>query len=278
MSENCIAIYVAKIPPTEDTPESLVTRLQDSWLSEAEQQRVLRFRFLKDQQLSLASKQITRAVLGHMLECEPQTLVFAEGRHGKPFLPDHPTLHFNLSHTANTVVLAASQSPALNAVGVDVEIPSPGRGSYKLARRFFCADENLQLAACQPWEPSGLECFNQFWTLKESFIKGMGTGLSTSLSKFGFNLRIPGKIGFHCADDIDCGPFPWHFATYHFDAATRIALGFQSESAAYDTRFFKISDYFQKYKLKATQNQASNSAHFALTEVPVKPVAKSWDS
>lgn len=281
MSEdNRIAIYVAKVPVTEDTHESLASRMQDSWLNEAEQQRVLRFRFLKDQLLSLTSKQITRAVLGQVLDCEPQSLVFAQGPHGKPYLPDHPSLQFNLSHTKNTVVLAVAHSSTLKSVGVDVEMPSPDRGSYRLAKRFFCADENAQLEACQPWERNGLECFNQFWTLKESFIKGMGTGLSTSLSKFGFDLRLPGKIGFHCADEIDCGPLPWHFATYHFDAATRIALGFQSRRAAYDIRFFTISDYFHncnRVSLADRSPKDFGAAHFSVSEVPIQPAATSWN-
>ena len=37
--------------------------------------------------------------------------------HGKPYFPEHPDVHFNLSHTAGAVLVGLSDRP----VGVDIE-------------------------------------------------------------------------------------------------------------------------------------------------------------
>mgnify|MGYP005839345919 CR=1 FL=1 len=79
---------------------------------------------------------------------------------GKPL---HPSLHFSLSHSVDTVVVAMSQ---VAAVGVDVE--DLENATQLPAQRGYCAaNERL---------PAGLAPLD-IWTRKEAVIKAAGAGL-----------------------------------------------------------------------------------------------------
>jgi len=91
---------------------------------------------------------------------------------GKPYLPQFPGVHFNLSHSGPWGVCALSCAP----VGVDVELVRPLR--QDVAKRFFTKTEQLYLA-CHPAEE-----FFRLWTRKESFSKALGKGLTLPMDHF----------------------------------------------------------------------------------------------
>ena len=133
---------------------------------------------------------------------------------GKPYLKDRQDVHFNLTHSGPWVAIAWSDAP----VGLDVEAFREKVRCQKLARQFFCPDEQAYLQA----EPSEeLSRFFQLWTKKESYLKYLGTGLTKSLRSF--SVLEPEKLGvrFHswhleeasmtlCTTDpkIDIQPLP----------------------------------------------------------------------
>ena len=101
----------------------------------------------------------------------------AEGPYGKPYLPEHPEIHFSLSHSGTRVLCAVAGVP----VGCDVE--RVGRGSEKLAVRFFHPEEREALNAekdPEAWQ----RLFARIWTRKESRVKADGTGISAPFSGF----------------------------------------------------------------------------------------------
>ena len=81
---------------------------------------------------------------------------------GKPYFPEHPDIHFNLSHTAGAVLVALSDRP----VGVDIEHIRPV--SQRAMRRL--ADVGTERA------------FFQSWVRREALTKRSGTGVGTMLS------------------------------------------------------------------------------------------------
>ena len=81
---------------------------------------------------------------------------------GKPYFPEHPDIHFNLSHTAGAVLVALSDRP----VGVDIEHIRPV--SQRAMRRL--ADVGTERA------------FFQSWVRREALAKRSGTGVGTMLS------------------------------------------------------------------------------------------------
>ncbi|MBQ8514910.1 MAG: 4'-phosphopantetheinyl transferase superfamily protein [Ruminococcus sp.] len=102
----------------------------------------------------------------------------SKNSHGKPGLVSHPHIRFNLSHCREMAVCGVGAT----ALGVDGE-------KLRLLRR------GVVRRSCAPSEVQELEqssepdlCFTRLWTLKESFIKAVGLGLSYPMRKAVFSL------------------------------------------------------------------------------------------
>ena len=102
------------------------------------------------------------------------------GPSGKPFLKDYPELFFNLSHSGSRVFCAVSD----REVGCDVERIRPA--DLSVANRFFAPEERQTIANAPTEEQNAM--FFRIWTLKESFIKNVGQGLSMPLNEFTVHL------------------------------------------------------------------------------------------
>lgn len=92
--------------------------LQDalSYVSEERCMRARKYRFEKDQQLSI----LAALVLNYLIDdygLREKDMRYSFNQAGKPSFRDYPDLHFNLSHSGNIAVAAISKHP----VGVDVE-------------------------------------------------------------------------------------------------------------------------------------------------------------
>lgn len=91
----------------------------------------------------------------------------ARTERGKPYFPQHPHLHFSLSHSGPYLLCALSGRP----VGVDIEVVRP-RGSA-LPRYALTAAEYARYEA----QGGGWPLFYAFWTRKEAWCKFTGQGL-----------------------------------------------------------------------------------------------------
>ena len=91
--------------------------------------------------------------------------------HGKPFLEDHPDIHFNLSHSGHYAVLSVGSTPN----GVDVECRHDQFDG--IASRFFTEQEYSLIKRSD--DPGSL--FVRIWTRKESYLKMTGEGLSADM-------------------------------------------------------------------------------------------------
>ena len=97
--------------------------------------------------------------------------VFAYHQGGKPYLADHPHLHFSMSHSRKAVACAIAQHP----VGVDIETIRPYNPT--LARHVLSSDELEEVE--QAAHPA--LSFIRLWTMKESVLKLTGEGLRMPL-------------------------------------------------------------------------------------------------
>ena len=138
--------------------------------SEGRRARAARFRSSADAVRCLAAE----ALLRHALRCayglEAETLTVAVDGLGKPFLANHPRVHFSLSHSGAWVGCALCDGP----VGLDIE---DGRRIDDLPTAPFMSlvewDRYRNLPAnARPG------AFYRLWTLKESVLKAAGTGMS----------------------------------------------------------------------------------------------------
>lgn len=108
------------------------------------------------------------------------------GEHGKPYLRDFPQIHFNISHTDGMAVCGIGSSP----LGIDIEAERPYR--EKVLRRVLSEAERRRLEELPEAERS--RRFFSIWTLKESYVKAKGFGLTVPLTDISFELEDEGNI------------------------------------------------------------------------------------
>lgn len=98
---------------------------------------------------------------------------FAYGEHGKPYLADHPDIHFNLSHCKDAVMCVVDDRP----VGCDIESIERKPDLALLKRTMSPAEQEKVFASSAP----KIE-FMKLWTAKEAVLKQRGTGLTDDLA------------------------------------------------------------------------------------------------
>jgi 4'-phosphopantetheinyl transferase len=98
-------------------------------------------------------------------------------------------VHFNISHSGNYAGCVISDKFA----GFDVE--QHKITDLSLSKHFFTGVEHQYI--CSPDE-SALNRFYQIWTLKESYIKAIGKGLSCPLDSF--SVINDNKVQLHLHD------------------------------------------------------------------------------
>ena len=141
--------------------------------------RADRYRRSEDALRCVAAEALLRYVLGtneYRLEKTPG---------GKPFLPDRPDFHFNLSHSGNWAAITWGSGE----VGLDVEQIRHDARIESIARRFFSEEEQRYVFAN---EADQHQRFFEVWTGKESYVKYLGTGLGIDLTAFSVLSPEPG--------------------------------------------------------------------------------------
>lgn len=175
-------------------------------LSPAEQARAERYKFERVRRRYRVTWGLTRSLLGQYVATEPRALSFAFGPKGKPsLLEPASSLEFNLSHTAERVVLAITSSRPL---GVDIELVRPIENASSMARRFFSDNEVRALENLDARQQ--LEGFFNCWTRKEALIKAVGEGVFVSLDRFDVSLAPGEPARLVSLDGQPADPGHWH--------------------------------------------------------------------
>ena len=147
-------------------------------LSHYRRAKTLRYRFDSGKHLSAGAGLLLDSMLReHGLR--EHDMQYTEGEHGKPVFANHPELHFNLSHSGSLVACALSNRP----VGVDVQqLVADLRPS--LVRYIMSHQEIEAFEALGDDDNAKSLLFTQLWTLKESYAKATGMGLSHEFPSF----------------------------------------------------------------------------------------------
>lgn len=107
---------------------------------------------------------------------------YHRNEHGKPYLTDAPETYVNWSHSGDYVLCAVSDSE----VGIDLQKMDrePGKN---LIRKVLTL---LEQRAYEQMDPEHQKKrFYEYWSVKESFLKALGTGFYTSLARFQVNFE-----------------------------------------------------------------------------------------
>lgn len=128
----------------------------------------------KPSDLHEAACSLTRFVIGKYWAADPETLVFGTGVNGKPYLPEHPEICSNWSHSGSYIVTAVCGVP----VGIDIQ-EIMGSDIGKLAGKILSPQEFQEFLQSEDKQ----SYFFRKWVLKESYVKWTGEGLTRSLQQ-----------------------------------------------------------------------------------------------
>ncbi|WP_349947761.1 4'-phosphopantetheinyl transferase superfamily protein [Lacrimispora sp. BS-2] len=116
--------------------------------------------------------------IGSELQNQP---VILQGEHGKPYLKDFPDIHYNISHTDGMVACAIGD----RQLGIDVERIRPFR--QNILKKVFSDAERHRMEEISEEDRS--QYFFQIWTLKESYLKATGLGITIPLTTISFEWK-----------------------------------------------------------------------------------------
>lgn len=178
-----IEIYALKIP--EIIEDDLVFQLSQM-ISTEKRKKVFQFMKREDTYRALLADILVRAVIFSNLGLRNEEIEFSYNSFGKPFLKNCSNFHFNASHSGKWVVCITHNS----TVGIDIEEIRPTE--LDIARHYFSAREYQDLLEHHPDDQ--LHYFYDLWTLKESYLKAIGKGLSIPLNSFTVRKTSNGNI------------------------------------------------------------------------------------
>lgn len=151
-------------------------------ISEERRQKSSRFRFEEDRMRSVLGESLIRYFVEENNLLNHQELILKQGVEGKPYISNLPNCQFNLAHSGDWVVCVWADFP----VGIDIEKKTPENTDMKIAQSFFHPKEYELIKQAHDRKQEDL--FYLIWTLKESYLKYLGSGLMRSLSSFYFHL------------------------------------------------------------------------------------------
>lgn len=179
---------------SSSTDAGRVERICEGWLDESERARANQFRQPKSRNQHVIGRGMARRLLCEQVVApepiSPHAIRFDVEMYGKPFVvePSHAQRPFNVAHTDGLVMCGLVCGRVRRddvLVGVDVE-RLDRRTDPALADRYFSAPE-VDYVRSHTDADDRRDAFLRVWTLKESFIKAIGTGLQTPLADFAFD-------------------------------------------------------------------------------------------
>lgn len=183
-----------------------------AYVSQEEREKVKKLRKWEDAQRTLIVDILLRYVLGKELNTGNEELSFGTNEHGKPFVRSRDDINFSVSHSGEWIACAVHDLP----LGIDIELIQ-SLDYYSIAKCFFSEDEYNDLTNKN--HSKRLSYFYELWTLKESYIKAVGKGLSIPLDSFSIRvnrdditLETPNEYG------------NWFFKQYNIDRKYKMAV------------------------------------------------------
>lgn len=145
---------------------------------------VLRFKNRKAACVSLTAGMLLQEVAYEVCNITPDKLEVNVGEQGKPYIKGAEDFYYNISHSGEYVVLAYGRQE----LGVDIERIRDK--DIAVAKRCFTDEEYAYIAGDALDDVrcdviiSQDERFFRIWTMKESYLKYTGEGISVPLNSF----------------------------------------------------------------------------------------------
>lgn len=206
LSSEQIDVWLVYVDETHD--ENLVASYR-RLLTALELEQEARFYFPKDRHRFLVTRALVRDVLSRYEAIAPQDWRFEQNNYGRPIIVNDAVIgkriSFNISHSDGLIILSVTRD---RAVGIDTENLTRV-APMQIANKYFSPKEIAALNRL----PAALRSqrFFELWTLKESYIKARGMGLSIPLDQFSFNLDVDQQICIEFDKSFDDLSSRWWF-------------------------------------------------------------------
>lgn len=149
-----------------------VDRYSRDYLSADERDHLGRYRSRASAERYVVTRSLVRLVLGSRLGMAPRDVTLTRTGRGKPLTE---SLHFNVSHSGDVILLAVS---ADRAVGIDVERRRDVERVDALVARWLTAVERTAVADHVLRGLAVSDAFLRVWSLKEARLKALGVGIA----------------------------------------------------------------------------------------------------
>lgn len=201
-------------------------------ISDEKRNKIKKFRFKEDAFRCLLGDILSRYAIIKRTGYKNRQLEFSVNTYNKPILIQPYKLNFNISHSGNWAVCATSEAP----VGIDVELIKAI--DFGFSNRFFTDYEYSCLMKQDP--VNQLKYFYTIWTLKESYIKADGRGLSLALDSFSISL-LNDKITLITNNDLSC----CFFRTFSIDERHVVSVCSLTNNIANNIEEVTVDDLLQ---------------------------------
>ena len=229
-------IHLHYVRPDRVTDPDLLERCA-CLLANDEKQQMPRFFFEHHRHQFLITRALIRSCLSLYHDVRPNEWVFAKNEYGKPHVagPNRGTpIHFNISHASGLIVCGLTRN---FHIGVDVEDSQRAtQTAFKRLASYFSVREIEALEAL----PANIQKqrFFDIWTLKESYIKARGGGLSIPLRKFSFEFGDDLLKNFQVDTELGDEAESWQFWRLSAPPAYRLAIAVNAASPALELGTF----------------------------------------
>lgn len=226
-----VALFAMRVETVDaDVLERLVGQV-----SARRQEQFYRFRQRDDAVRCLFGELMIRRIVMNETNARNEEIEFAVNAYGKPEIVAPVRQQYNISHSGRWIVCATGAS----AVGVDVEEMRPIE--LDIAKSFFSPGEIRQLFELP--EARRQERFYELWTLKESYIKAVGKGLSIPLASFSFDFDAANER-YELFEGMDRSDYEAHLIP--FDERYKLAVCSRKLAVLPEVRLWSMQDWLRR--------------------------------
>jgi 4'-phosphopantetheinyl transferase len=209
----------------ETIPRHEFERRYEFLLTPEELARGRRFRFEGRRFEYLVTRALVRTVLSQYVDVAPEDWRFGTQPLGRPQVVSPKlatTPQFSLSHADGMIVCLVAND---GDVGVDVENVRRRVQFLQIAERYFSPDEATEINALPA--SAGRRRFFEYWTLKESITKALGSQITSGLTRFCFEPDAdPIRVRFD--ETLSEDPAAWQFLLRRIDPDHLLAASFRT--------------------------------------------------
>lgn len=174
LGESDIHLWSFPVSPFEE-----YSRKHINLLSEREKEKADRLYRAEDKIRCRVVYIFLREILALYTGEEAGTISILLSETGKPYMKREDAPYFNFSHSGDRVLFAFSRK---GEVGVDLEWKKGFRELNGLIG-LCCSEGEKALLDELETEKEKQELFYEYWSSKEAYLKGIGTGITKSLKK-----------------------------------------------------------------------------------------------